>query len=264
LATMTSSDPYVSPILSDDGISLFRIINHVNNMGIEGGNIITIVNGGANYNANATTITLSAPDIGSDDAVLDFTTNTTTGAIETIEVVYPGSGYLTTPIITITDASSNGTNAIATVSGETSPSGGNAYAKYFTKKVILTPGNDSGDLKVLYTAYKPLGSEIYVYYRVLNANDTELLENQNWQLMVPVTNSTVFSADRTNLIEYEVAPGVLGEGPSNQVTYTSTNGQTYTSFIQFGVKVVIATDDKTNVPFLTDIRAIAMPSGSGV
>lgn len=264
LATMTSSDPYVSPIISDDGISLYRIINHVNNMGIEGGNIITIVNGGANYNANATTITLSAPDIGSDDAVLDFTTNTTTGAIETIEVVYPGSGYLTTPTVTITDASGNGTNAIATVSGETSASGGNAYAKYFTKKVILTPGNDSGDLKVLYTAYKPLGSEIYVYYRVLNANDTELLENQRWQLMTPVTNSTVYSADRTNLIEYEVAPGVFGEGPSNQVTYTSTNGQTYTSFIQFGIKVVIATDDKTNVPFLTDLRAIAMPSGSGV
>jgi hypothetical protein len=82
--------------------------------------------------------------------------------------------------------------------------------------------------------------------------------------MTPITNSTAFSADRTNVIEYEVAPGIYGEGPANQISYTSTNGQTYTSFIQFAIKVVIATDDKTNVPFLTDIRAIALPSGSGV
>jgi hypothetical protein len=264
LATMTSSDPYVSPIISDDGISLFRIVNHVNNMGIEGENLITIVNGGTNYNANATSVTMSLPDIGSDVAVMDFVANTTTGTIEDIIITYPGSGYITTPTITITDASSNGTNAIAIVSGETSASGGNAFAKYFTKKVILTPGNDSGDLKVLYTAYKPLGSEIYVYYKILNANDSELLENQEWQLMTPITNSTAFSADRTNIIEYEVAPGIYGEGPANQISYTSTNGQTYTSFIQFAIKVVIATDDKTNVPFLTDIRAIALPSGSGV
>ena len=264
LATMTSTDPYVSPIISDDGISLYRIVNHVNNMGIEGGNLITIVDGGTNYNANATSITLSQPDIGSDDAVLGFTTNTTTGSIETIFIEYPGSGYLTTPTVTITDASANGYGAIATVSGETSPSGGNAFAKYFTKKVILTPGNDSGDLKVLYSAYKPLGSEVYVYYKILNANDTELLENQDWQLMVPVTNSTSYSSDRANIIEYECAPGILGEGPANQISYTSTNGQVYNNFIQFAIKVVIATNDKTNVPFLTDIRAIALPSGSGV
>jgi hypothetical protein len=82
--------------------------------------------------------------------------------------------------------------------------------------------------------------------------------------MVPVTNSTSYSSDRANIIEYECAPGILGEGPANQISYTSTNGQVYNNFIQFAIKVVIATNDKTNVPFLTDIRAIALPSGSGV
>jgi len=203
-ATLSSSDVNLSPILADDGISLFNVQQYVNNLGIESDSLINIVNGGANYNANATSITVSAPDFGVDRAVFDFTTNTSTGAIETVFVTYPGSGYAKTPTVTISDSSANGSNAIVTVVGETSPDGGNAFAKYFTKKVILTPENDSGDLRVYYTAYKPLGSEIYVYYKIQSRNDTEIFEAQEWQLMAPVGLTTTYSKDRTNLIEYEV------------------------------------------------------------
>jgi hypothetical protein len=263
-ASLSSTDKNISPIISDDGVTLFKIVNHINNLGIEGSNIIDIINEGTTYNAAQTTITVSAPDIGTDTALVDFTANTTTGGIENIFITHPGAGYLKTPTLTITDASANGSGAVAVVNGETSPTGGNAFAKYYTKKVILTPGNDSGDLRVYYSAYKPLGSEVYVYYRILNANDTELLENQDWQLMTSVTNTTTYSKDRANIIEYEVAPGTFGEGADNQISYTSTNGQTYTNFIQFAIKVVLASPDKTNVPFLTDIRAIALPSGTGM
>jgi hypothetical protein len=262
LATLSSTDKYVSPIISDDAVSLFRVINHINNMGLEGSNIISIENEGTSYNVNATSILVSAPDIGSDDAVLGFTANTETGGIDDIFIEYPGSGYLTTPTITIIDESEEGSGAVATVHGETSPSGGNGFAKYFTKKVILTPGNDSGDLKVYYSAYKPLGSEVYVYYRILNANDTELLENQDWQLMTSATNVSAYSKDRKDIIEYECAPGVYGDVPADGISYTNQAGTTYSTFIQFGIKVVMASSDKTNVPFLTDIRAIALPSGA--
>ena len=262
LATLSSTDKYVSPIISDDAVSLFRVINHINNMGLEGSNIISIENEGTSYNVNATTISVSSPDVGSDDAVLGFTANTETGGIENIYIEYPGSGYLTTPTITITDDSSEGSGAVATVHGETSPTGGNGFAKYFTKKVILTPGNDSGDLKVYYSAYKPLGSEVYVYYRILNANDTELLENQDWQLMTPATNASSYSKDRKDIIEYEVAPGVYGDVPADGISYTNQAGTTYSTFIQFAIKIVMASNDKTNVPFLTDVRAIALPSGA--
>jgi hypothetical protein len=263
LATLTSTDKYVSPIISDDGVSLFSVLNFVNNMGIEGNNIITVDNKGANYNANATTVTVSMPDIGTDRALLGFTANTTTGGIDNIYVTHPGAGYITTPTITITDSSSSGSGASATIHGETSPSGGNAFAKYLTKKVILTPGNDSGDLRVYYSAYKPLGSEVYVYYKILNASDTELIENQDWKLMTSVTNTTAYSKDRKDVIEYECAPGTFGAGADNAISYTNKSGTTYTSFIQFAIKVILTTNDNTNVPFLTDVRAIALPSGTG-
>ena len=65
------------------------------------------------------------------------------------------------------------------------------------------------------------------------------------------------------MYEFEVAPGTNNVA-SNQISYTNPNGSTYTSFIQFAIKVVMTTSDKTTVPFLTDIRAIALPSGTGL
>ena len=265
-ATLTSTDPNVSPIISDDGVSLYAIRYIINNMGI-GNNCIAVANTGSGYNVQTATISISAPDVGSDYPTLGFTTNTATGNITSVYTTYAGSGYLTTPKITISDPTTRSGNANASIMvyGETSSSGGNSYTRYFTKKVILTPGNDSGDLRVFYTAYQPLGTKVLVYYKILNRNDTQKFEDGKWQLMTPVTNQTVYSTSMSNLIEYEVAPGVYGSGAANNtIAYTNNNGQTFTSFNQFAIKVVLATSDKTNPPFLTDIRALALPPGTGI
>ena len=262
-ATLSSSDENVSPIISDDGLTLFNILYYVNNMGIDG-NIISVANSGSGYGPN-TVINITPPDIGSDYPVFEYTTNTSTGGISSITVTHPGSGYLKTPTITVSDANTHisSNSAVITVAGETSPTGGNAYARYITKKVVMTPGNDSGDLRVYYTAYKPVGSDVYVYYKILNSADTSTIESQNWQLMTQTGNPNVYSTDRNNLIEFECAPGTNGAA-DNYISYTSTNGQTYNTFIQFVIKVVIATNDPTSVPFLKDIRALALPSGTGL
>lgn len=263
-ATLSSSDNNVSPIIADDAVSLFDINYFINNMGI-GGNKISIVDRGTGYNAMTTSVTISSPDVGSDSAVLGFTTNTTSGIINTVYVQHPGAGYIKTPTITITDPTtrSGNSNAAIIVHGETSPNAGNGFAKYITKPVTLISGNDSGDLRVYYTAYKPLGTEIYVYYKILNTADTSIFEEQNWQLMTQTSNSTTFSSDRTKLIEYEWAPGINNKA-DNYISYVSTNGQTYNEFIKFAIKVVMSTDDNTKVPFLKDIRALALPSGTGI
>jgi hypothetical protein len=134
------------------------------------------------------------------------------------------------------------------------------------KKVVLAPGNDSGDLRVYYTAYKPLGTAVYVYYKILNSLDTATFESGNWQLMTTVGNPNTYSTSRTDLYEFEAAPGIFASNlPDNSISYTSSlTGQTYNSFIQFAIKVVLATSDNTNVPFLTDIRALALPAGTGI
>jgi hypothetical protein len=274
-ATMSSTDANVSPILSDDGLSLYSVMYSINNMGIPT-KVISVANTGTGYSNSGTVIITSGlgksntlNDLGTSDLpVFGYTTNAISGAINTIYTTYQGSGYLVSPTITISDPTtrSGNSNAIFIVSGESSSKGGNAFARYYTKKVVMSPGNDSGDLRVYYTAYKPAGSQVYVYYRILNTADTAKLEDQNWQLMTQVGgNAGVFSTSRTNLIEYQCAPGnFYGTSPNNSISYTSTSGATYNKFIQFGIKVVIVTSDKTAVPFLTDIRALALPSGTGV
>jgi len=261
-ATLSSTDPALSPIISDDGTSVYTVINVINNMGITNA-VISLANTGSGYSDPANvSVSISDPDVGSDKAVLGFTVanNGTTDVVSSVYVDYEGSGYITTPTITITGA--NTTPAQAIVYGETSPRGGNSLVRYFTKKVILTPSNDSADLRVFYTAYKPFGTEVYIYYKILNRNDTQNFDDGNWQLMTHINNPNVYSTSRDNLIEYVCAPGTNNQ-PDNFVSYVSTNGETYTNFSQFAIKIVMSSSDSTLVPFLTDIRALALPSGTG-
>ena len=259
-ATLTSNDKNVSPIISDDGISVFNLRYMINNMGIQN-NVIALANTGAGYNVNTFSISVSSPDVGSSTAVLSANL-TSNGAISGVYVTYPGAGYLTNPIVTISGA--NTSPAVVNIYGETGKTGGNAYAKYFTKKVVLTAGNNSGDLRVYYTAYKPIGTGIYVYYKILSPNDSQQFDSGSWQLMTQISGSSgIYSTSTSDTIEFECAPGTNGNA-ANMISYTNINGQTYTSFTQFAIKIVMAASDNTNVPILTDIKALALPSGTGL
>ena len=261
-ASLSSYDDSVSPIISDDGLSLYNIQWNINNLELSNTQII-LTNPGSGYNSptpNANVV-ISSPDIAGGTQATGVA-NVVGGIVQSVTLTNPGSGYLSTPTIQITGA--NTTPAKVTVLSETSPHGGNAACKYFTKKVIMTPGNDSQDLRVYYTAYKPLGTNVYVYYKLLDANDPTKFDDNSWQLMTDVgINKNVYSTTRDDLYEFEVAPGTNNVA-SNQISYTNPSGSTYTSFIQFAIKIVMTTSDKTTVPFLTDIRAIALPSGTGL
>jgi hypothetical protein len=265
-ASLSSADNTVSPIISEDGLSLYNIKYRINNMGLSN-TIVTIIDGGTGYNGNTSNlsvVTVSAPDDAAGVQAI-ATANVVAGVIQDIIFTEPGSGYLKTPTITITDPTTRGSNANVSivVNGETDPSGGNGIAKYFTKKVVLTPGNDSGDLRVYYTAYRPKGTNIYVYYKILNRNDNQTFEDSSWQLMTTLSGSVNYSSSPENLIEFECAPGINGV-VDDVISYTSTSGVTYTQFSQFAIKIVLATNDNTNVPFLTDVRALALPPGTGI
>ncbi len=157
----------------------------------------------------------------------------------------------------------DGTPAIV-VNCETCPSNGNALAKYLTKKVVLSQGDEAGDLRVYYTAYRPINTNIYVYYKILSGNDNQAFDDGYWQLMTVVNNSgNKFSLGRDNLIEYVAAPG-KNNIPDNSVSYTSTNGVIYSSFNQYAIKIVLMSTDSTYVPYLRDIRAIALPPATGL
>ena len=258
-ANMTSVDDAVSPMISDDGLGVYTISWSINNLPISN-SMISIVNGGSGYNVNTTIVTVNSTDGFGTGATA--TANVVGGVIRNIDITNGGSGYATTPTITVLDANTSpGTGASITVGGETSSSGGNGIARYITKRVVLDQGFDSGDMRVYFTAYRPVNTEIYVYYKILARNDTQSFDSGNWQLMTLINNTDgLYSQTREGTYEFVAAPGAGGIA-QNYVEYSSlASGQTYNSFNQFAIKVVLASSDKTAVPFLTDIRAIALPS----
>ena len=280
-ATLTTPDNKLTPIISDDGVRLYTVKHSINNMGISNSNII-LANSGTGYISNATfipgistttatlsspMITVSAPDMpGGQQAYVSA--NLYNGNIVSVYVTTEGSGYTVTPTITITannNADLSGTNVAANVivAGETSSLGGNGLARYQTYPVTLAEGNDSGDLRVYFTAYRPYSSDIHVYYKLLSREDTQRFTNGYWQKMTIVSNSQNYSSFYGELLEFEAAPGVNGIA-NNFVSYVSaTNGAIYNDFYQFAIKVVMSTSDSTRTPYLKDLRVIALPEGSG-
>jgi hypothetical protein len=258
-AQLKTNDDAVSPVISDAGLSTYGIRWNINNAELSN-SVITLTSGGTGYNANTTSVTISTPT-GSGGTQAYAAANVANGVIQSVYLTSNGAGYITTPTITITDANTTpGTGATAVITGETSKSGGNVLAKYVTKKVVLDPTFDSGDLNVYITAYRPVNTDINVYYKILNRNDTQKFNDGSWQLMTKVNNSgSLYSQTRSDTYEYVFAPGTSGTD-QGYVTYTSTTGQTYTSFSQFAIKVVLTSSDHTYVPYANDLRVIALPT----
>lgn len=265
-ATLSTSSDQVSPILSDDGLNLYTVRYRINNLGLANDNII-LISGGQGYlsGSNGTIyypdIMVSQPDQ-YDGTPAEVEATVVSGNITSIYVTSEGSGYTTTPTISI--YGSNTHMATAQVNGETSVSGGNGLARYITMPVTLSEGSDSGDLRVFFSAYRPPNTGVHVYYKVVARDDTQKIEDGNWELMTLVSGQNKYSTSMNDIIEYEAAPGSLNIA-DNQIQYTSkTTGYSYTSFYRFMIKIVLTAQDSTFSPFLKDMRTIALPSGTGL
>jgi hypothetical protein len=253
-----SGDPTISPIISDVGVTVYGVNYAINNLEINQKDIV-ILDGGAGY--TNPTVTITSDNV--NDANGDFgsgalaTANVVNGTIVSIDLISTGSGYCNGAIVTVTGESPDREASII-VATETSKYGGNGLCRYITKPIILNTDFDAGDLRVYYTAYRPVGTNIYVYYKIINRNDTSSFADKNWKLMTLINGSRTYSTKKGETFEYIAAPGINGIA-DNKVSYTDNSGNIYVDFNRFAIKVVCSTDDKTKIPYLTDIRGIALP-----
>ena len=58
--------------------------------------------------------------------------------------------------------------------------GGISQTRYITRIVTLADGQDAEDLRVYLTAYKPSGSNVLVYYKILSADDNDTMDDVRW------------------------------------------------------------------------------------
>ena len=100
--------------------------------------------------------------------------NVANSYVSNVVVVTAGSGYTQNPTVNIATISGTGSiNAAVQCTGEERNSGGPIAAKYISRRVTLKDGFDASDLKIVLNAYKPLGTNIHVYYKIKNGDDPD-------------------------------------------------------------------------------------------
>jgi len=138
---------------------------------------------------------------------------------------------------------------------------GNALSRYISKQVILDEGQDAEDLRVYVTGYRPSGTTIEVYAKILNASDgTPFSEAQYIKLdQVTSTLLTSSSLDPLDFKEFEYKiPAASLTGLNGEVQYTAADGNTYTGYKYFAIKIVLLSNNTSLVPRVKDYRAIAL------
>ena len=255
-ATILTSNPHISPIIDTTRFGGLFVENIINSLPLLNTGF-TITTAGSGYTANAN---VSIEGGGGSGANAYAVANVTTGNITSIIVDVGGSGYTTSPTITIgtPPVTSGNTTSVVVYNGEDKKSGGNSVTRYMTRRVNLADGFDSGDLRVYLTGYKPSGSNIHVYYKILSGSDSDTFETKNYQLMTEIGNGNFVSVTNNDYRELVFAPGISGAA-NNSVTYT-TNTSSFNSFKTFSIKIVMSGTDTTNVPKVRDVRAVALPA----
>jgi len=253
-AVLSTTSVDVSPMLDVSRYNVIAIENMINNANLSNVNIV-LTNDGAGYTAANATITISDGDAST--TANAYVGSVSGGNITSIIVDTAGSYYTETANIVFSGGGAT-TNATAIIASELRASGGPAMSKYITRKVVLNEGYDAGDLRVFLTAYKPLGTELVVYYKVRNSDDPETFENKPYQKMVQITPSNRYSktqSSESDLIEFEYRPSATG----NSISYVSSN-VTFSTFNEFAIKIVPLSDSTITVPVVKNMRSIALPS----
>lgn len=146
--------------------------------------------------------------------------------------------------------------------GEGGSSGGNLSNKYISKTVTLAEGQDAEDLQVVISGYRPPTTDIRIWVKLLNSEDSDLFENINWIELTKLWDTeNMYSSlsNRDDFKEYEYGiPTSYLTGPQGQVQYTNSNGTTFTGFKYFSVKVGLTATNSAIVPRVADLRTLAL------
>lgn len=247
-ASISSTNEDITPLIDILKMNIISIENLINNGGIANSDIRLEFKGQDYSNAAQVAITIA----GGGGTGATATANVVNGQIDKIYITNSGSGYTSSPSITISKDSTATINAAAVIVGEDQPYGGTGYAKYIIRRVTLANGFDGGDLRVIFSAYKPRNTEIDVYYKVLSADDADSFENKRWKNMTPISGINSYSLNKSDVRNYMYAPGTNNTADN----YISYDG--FTTFKYFAVKVVMRSTDETNPPKISNFKAIAL------
>lgn len=247
--TLSTTDTYVSPIISLSKVAINTWENFIDNGEIDAEKINIIEDGQGYSNANTISITSSTGS----GASINVATNPS-GNVVGVTVNNGGSGYVDDFSISYYENPTSAAEIV--INSEYDSSGGQCDAKYITKKIVLAPEFDAGDLRVYLALNRPFGTDIDVYCKIRNSSDNTEFKDRPYQKLVCVNPTTAYATTSSQFTEFEYAPSV----EVNQITYVSEDGVTYDTFKEFAIKIVMRSQDSAVIPRVRDLRVIALPA----
>lgn len=150
----------------------------------------------------------------------------------------------------------------ANTTGETNPTGGSLFNKYISKTVTLADGQDAEDIQVTLTSYRPPGTDVKVYAKILHGEDGETFAQKSWiELSKTGDGDITYSslADRNNFLEYTYRfPSSVMTGTANAVSYTNSAGTKFSGYKYFSIKIGLTANNSAIVPRVADLKCIAL------
>lgn len=133
---------------------------------------------------------------------------------------------------------------------------GAALSKYVSKRIVLADGLDAEDIKVYLTAYKPSGTSVDVYAKILGSTDGEDFNDKDWTLLSQTTAAGLYSSsiNKQDAKEYEytfptspLSTRITGAAYFNNTTTITGSGTTFTtSLAQGDIIKLVRTDANTD------------------
>ena len=157
--------------------------------------------------------------------------------------------------------------------GENGTSGGNLFNKYISKIVTLADGQDAEDIKVYLTAYRPPNTDVKVWVKILNGEDSDTMAQKSWiELEKTFGGDITYSsiANKNDFKEYQygfpssyLTGTIPGTTTTGIVRYTNSQGIGFNGYKSFQIKVGLMAAANTTinsavVPRVADLRTIAL------
>lgn len=137
------------------------------------------------------------------------------------------------------------------LNSELTSTGGLAQARYITRRVTLAEGLDATGLNVNLLVNRRPGTDIKVYYKVLNKYDSTSFDDRPYVLMErsALSGDVVFTDNPEQYTEETYK--------ALDISYTSGSAN-YNDFKVFAVKVVFFSNNTTVVPKIKALRVTAV------
>lgn len=131
-------------------------------------------------------------------------------------------------------------------------------AKYVSKKVQLSEGFVAEDFNLYASAYRPVGTDIKAYIRLVNEADPSNIVDNAWIELEMVGGAETFtsSSNINDFREYAFEIPSSAKDSNGVVEYTNTYGE-FSGYRTFDIKIEMLADNKNIVPRLLDFRGIA-------